>query len=73
MTLGDRVEPTQLHEPATNIAREAIRVWLEQRSRASIHEGIVAYAAEHAGTEADLDSLMEAASLESWEASEDAH
>jgi Protein of unknown function (DUF2281) len=47
--------------------------FLAQRSaRSSIHQAIAAYAAEHAGSEVDLDSELEAASLESLNAEEEA-
>jgi predicted DNA-binding protein len=59
-----REEATALGRPATVIAREAIEAWLRERRRASVREGIAAYAAKHAGTTADLDPALEAASLE---------
>jgi hypothetical protein len=61
-----REEATALKRPATVIARDAIEVWLRERRRASVRESIAAYAARHAGTTADLDPALEAASLELW-------
>jgi predicted transcriptional regulator len=61
-----REEAAALGRPATVIAREAIEAWLRERRRASVREGIAAYAARHAGTTADLDPALEAASLELW-------
>ena len=61
-----REEAAALRRPATVIAREAIEVWLRERRRASVRERIAAYAAKHAGTTADLDPALEAASLEIW-------
>lgn len=61
-----REEATALKQPATVIAREAIEAWLRERRRASVRESIAAYAARHAGTTADLDPALEAASLELW-------
>jgi len=61
-----REEAATLKRPATSVAREAIEVWLRERRRASVHEAIAAYAAKHAGTTADTDPVLEAASLELW-------
>jgi len=61
-----REEAAALGRPATVIAREAIEAWLRGRRRASVRESIAAYAAKHAGTTADLDPALEAASLELW-------
>ena len=61
-----REEAAALKRPATVIAREAIEAWLRQRRRAAVRESIAAYAANHAGTTADLDPALEAASLELW-------
>jgi|SRR5215510_8319747 len=61
-----REEAAALKRPATVIAREAMEAWLRERRRASVREGIAAYAARHAGATADLDLALEAASLELW-------
>jgi predicted transcriptional regulator len=61
-----REEAAALKRPATVVAREAIESWLRERRRASVRENIAAYAAKHAGTTADLDPALEAASLELW-------
>jgi predicted transcriptional regulator len=61
-----REEAAALKRPATVIAREAIEAWLRERRRASVRESIAAYAVKHAGTTADLDPTLEAASLELW-------
>lgn len=64
--------PPELHEmlhdeakhsgqPATALAREALQSWLIQRRRQRLHEEIAAWAAEHAGTDLDLDSDLEKA------------
>lgn len=53
-------------QPATFLARQAIQSWLGDRRRAAVHEAIASYAAQHAGTEVDLDPELEAASLEQW-------
>ena len=49
---------------ATTIAREAIAVWLRARKKALRHKAIADYAAEAAGTEFDLDPLLESAAVE---------
>ncbi len=51
--------------PATTLAREAIDEWLREQLRKSRHDAIAAYAAEMAGTDLDLDPLLEAAGIES--------
>jgi hypothetical protein len=51
-------------EPATPIARKVIGVWLRARMKALRHKAIAAYAAETAGTELDLDPLLESAAVE---------
>ena len=58
-------EAAASQRPATALARDAIEAWLRERRRAAVHEAVVAYAAKHAGTVADLDPTLEAASLES--------
>ena len=50
--------------PATVLAREAISEYLVAARRRHRHELIAEYAAEHAGTEADLDEALEAAAAE---------
>jgi hypothetical protein len=53
-------------QPATVVARYAIEAWLRDRRRAAVHEAIAEYAIKMAGTGADLDPELEAASLETW-------
>jgi predicted transcriptional regulator len=52
-----------VRQPATVVARRAIEAWLHERRKAALREGIAAYAAEHAGSPADLDPVLEAAGL----------
>jgi len=59
-----RDEAAAVKQPATVIARRAIETWLHERKRAAVREAIAAYAAEHAGTSADLDPELEAAGLQ---------
>lgn len=61
-----RHEAEETKQPATAVARYAIETWLRQRKKAALREAIAAYAAAVAGSEADLDSELEAASLELW-------
>ena len=58
------VHAKRLGRPATEIAREAIDRWLVEAERTARHEAISAYAAECAGTASDLDTELEAASVE---------
>ncbi len=59
-----REEATRSSRPATALARQAIELWLHHRRRVARHEAIAAFAAEHAGSPLDLDTELEAASLE---------
>ena len=52
------------HLPATSIARQAIQEWLRERKKAAMRRAIAAYAADVAGTELDLDTRLEAATIE---------
>ena len=61
-----RSEAERTRQPATVLAREAIREWVEKQERAALHKAIFEYACEAAGSEADLDPDMEAAALECW-------
>jgi predicted DNA-binding protein len=61
-----RAEAARLGQPATLLARQAIEAWMEQRRAAALHAEIAAYAAEHGGTDVDLDPQLEAAGLELW-------
>lgn len=51
--------------PATDVAREAIQVWLKQERRRKIQQDLRAFAEAYAGTEWDLDPQFEAAGIES--------
>jgi len=59
-----RAEAARAHQPATTIAREAIAVWLRARKKVLRRKAIAVYAAETAGTEFDLDPLLESAAIE---------
>lgn len=59
-----RAEATRSGRPATTLAREAIESWIEERERQAVHEGIVEYAREMAGSAADLDEDLERTSVE---------
>lgn len=59
-----RAEADRSGQPATEIAREALRLLLEKRRRAALHEEIAAYAKNVAGSAEDLDPEIEAASVE---------
>ena len=56
-----RAEAQSAGRTATAVAREAIEDWLAARKRMELHEAIAGYAAEHAGTSADLDPALEKA------------
>jgi hypothetical protein len=61
-----RDEAASVKRPATVLARHAIEAWLRQKKKAALREAIAAYAAAHAGSGADLNPALEAASLELW-------
>ncbi len=50
--------------PATQLARDAIALWLKEVKKSSLHSSIAAYARKNAGGPDDLDSNLEAASIE---------
>ncbi|ETW94514.1 MAG: hypothetical protein ETSY1_34505 [Candidatus Entotheonella factor] len=57
-------EAERIQQPAGMLAQQAIANWLQQRQKSSISENIQTYAEQHAGTAMDLDTDLEAASLE---------
>jgi len=59
-----RTEAERSGRPATEIARDAIRLFLRIRRRQALHEEIAAYAQRVAGTPADLDPELEGSALE---------
>lgn len=50
--------------PATKMARDAINQWLEQQEKEERDRQIETYAQAVAGTDADIDETLEAASIE---------
>ena len=50
--------------PATVLARQVLEEWLEAHRRLAVSEAITAYAADAAGTAADLDPELESAGVE---------
>ncbi len=65
-----RAEARRSGQPATEIAREGIRVVLESRRRQAIREEIKAYAQKIAGSKDDLDTEMESAAIDMLESEE---
>ena len=59
-----RAEAERMEVPATTLAREAIDCWLRNQSKNARHQAIAAYAEEMAGTELDLDPVLESAGIE---------
>jgi predicted transcriptional regulator len=59
-----RSEAKRSGRPATALAREAIEAWVEERQRQAVHEAIVEYASEMAGSPADLDEELEKAGVD---------
>jgi hypothetical protein len=54
-----QAEAKRSQHPTTALARDAIMWWLQQRRKAALHEAICAYAAQYAGTAADVDQALE--------------
>jgi predicted transcriptional regulator len=61
-----RTEAERSGQPAAEIARDAIRQFLRERRRQTLHEGIAACARTVAGTAADLDRELEDSALEDF-------
>ncbi len=59
-----RRESKRTGRPATEIAREGIRAFLDVRQRAALHEAISRYAAAASGSSLDLDEDLESAGIE---------
>ena len=59
-----RAEAERAQVPATALAREAIDLWLRHQLRKARHHAIAAYAEEMAGTNLDLDPILESAGIE---------
>lgn len=73
--------PSELHDqlreeaelsgqPATALAREALRTALTQRRKQRLHAEISAFASKHGGSNLDLDAELEQAGLEALQASD---
>ena len=59
-----RAEAERVQVPATALAREAIDFWLRRQLREARRQAIAAYAEEMAGTNLDLDPVLESAGIE---------
>ncbi len=59
-----RLESERSKIPATAMVRHAVEIWLHQGEKDVLKKAISNYAAQHAGTSADLDQDIEAASIE---------
>lgn len=59
-----RDEVRRWGQPATTLAREALRDWLVQQKRRRLHAEIAEYASAQAGTAVDLDEELEEAGIE---------
>jgi len=57
-------EAEQAHRPATQLARQAIADWIQQRQAAALHQAMAEYASRWAGTDADLDVDLEQAGVD---------
>jgi predicted DNA-binding protein len=59
-----RSEAERQHKPATQLVKQAVEYWLEEQEKLALHEEIVRYAAETAGSCDDLDEQLETAGVE---------
>ena len=59
-----RTEAESSGQPATTLAREALLSWLTRRRNERLHEELSSWAAEHAGSDLDLDRDLESEGLD---------
>jgi predicted DNA-binding protein len=59
-----RSEAERQKKPATQLVKQVLEYWLEEREKIALHEEIARYAAATAGSCDDLDEQMEGAGLE---------
>ena len=67
---GLRETARRLRVPATQLARQAVEEWLRQQRVNAVHEELVSYTRQHAGTAADLDEQLEEAAADHLRAGE---
>jgi hypothetical protein len=65
-----REEAERSGQPATVLAREALRTVLAHKRRQRLHTQIAAFASEYAGSDLDLDQDLERAALEALKVSD---
>jgi hypothetical protein len=63
-----REEAERSGQPATTVAREALRTNLAERRKQRLHAEIATFASEHGGSDLDLDEDLEQAGLEALQA-----
>jgi hypothetical protein len=66
-----RIEAERRGVPATALVRQVIEEWIEAHRRLVVAEAIAAYAADVAGTRADLDPELEAAAVEALDSEQE--
>ena len=59
-----RDEASRSNQPATELARYAIKSWLKAREKAALHEALSEFVNEYAGTDLDLDEDLETLSID---------
>ncbi len=65
-----REEAERSGQPATALARDALRIVLAHRRRQRLHAQIAEFATENAGSALDLDEDLERAAVEALKASD---
>jgi predicted transcriptional regulator len=63
-----REEAERSGQPATTVAREALRTSLAERRKQRLHDQIAAFASEYGGSDLDLDEDLERAGIEALHA-----
>ena len=61
-----RAAAERVGTPATDVAREAIQIWLKQERRRQIHAELRAYAEVTAGSRDDFDPVVSAAGAQTF-------
>ena len=59
-----QIEAKRTGVPTTVVVREAISEYLTKKKREALEKAITEYAQKHAGSDVDLDPVLEAASVE---------
>ena len=59
-----RQEAERQGQPATTLTRTALEAWLQQQEKTRLRQEFANFVQEHAGTELDLDTTLEASGIQ---------